>query len=60
MLIPCKECGKEISTEAWKCPHCAAFATRADQWSWSVLIFILLMFLMVGGCMSSCSSFLGF
>ena len=23
-LIPCRECGKEISSEAAKCPHCGA------------------------------------
>ena len=24
-LIKCKECGKEISTQAEECPHCGAF-----------------------------------
>lgn len=27
-LVPCPECGKEISTQAVACPHCGAPQTR--------------------------------
>jgi hypothetical protein len=35
-LQPCRECGKEVSTEAAACPHCgAATPTRQKTIGWS-------------------------
>lgn len=33
-MINCKECGKEISTEAKACPHCGAKVPRTKWWLW--------------------------
>ncbi len=38
-MIPCKECGKEISSEAEVCPHCGVKTnygtTKAEKTSWN-------------------------
>jgi len=33
MLVPCRECGKQISTEALSCPHCGVPSpTESEEW----------------------------
>lgn len=52
-MIPCKECGKEVSSEAFKCPNCGARLRKAKRgffgkiFKWSFVLFNLLMFLWV-------------
>ena len=52
-MIPCKEWGKEVSSEAFKCPNCGARLRKAKRgffgkiFKWSFVLFNLLMFLWV-------------
>ena len=52
-MIPCKECGKEVSSEAFKCPNCGARLRKAKRgffgkiFKWSFVLFNLLMFLWI-------------
>lgn len=39
-MTPCKECGKEISTEAKVCPHCGA-RTRTGKINDAVALFLI-------------------
>ena len=32
MLVPCRECGGKVSTNAWACPHCGARFFRYPRW----------------------------
>jgi len=35
MLKPCRECRREVSDQAWRCPHCGApYPTRAKWDGW--------------------------
>ncbi len=56
-LKPCKECGREISTEAKTCPNCGERnPTAAPVNAWVVLGIIVLVILMIGGGLSSSDS----
>ena len=44
-LIPCKECGNEISTDAKACPNCGAKVPHTKWWLWGSLTFILVIFI---------------
>lgn len=52
-LIKCKECGKEISTQAASCPHCGAVRfvpkekPKTSGCAWIALLFIGIPFLLV-------------
>lgn len=44
-LVKCKECGKEISKNAMKCPHCGAqlpTLTQSQRVVWAVVMFIII------------------
>lgn len=42
-MTKCKECDKEISTEADRCPHCGAKPKKPAGWiGWTVAIFVVL------------------
>lgn len=52
-MIPCKECGKEVSSKAFKCPNCGTRLRKAKRgvfgkiFKWSFVLFNLLMLLWV-------------
>jgi RNA polymerase subunit RPABC4/transcription elongation factor Spt4 len=43
-LVPCKECGTEISTKAKACPKCGAKVARTKWWLWIPLGLVVLIF----------------
>jgi len=47
-LKPCKECGREISTNAKSCPHCGANPQPAQIGCLSSIFIIFLVLLIVG------------
>jgi hypothetical protein len=53
-LKKCKECGKEVSTEAKYCPHCGAHVkTTIGCLAWAVIIFgVLILLGMIFGNLS--------
>lgn len=50
-LVPCKECGAEVSSKAFKCPKCGARLRKAKRGffgfiiKWAFILFNLAMFL---------------
>ena len=40
-LASCRECGKEVSTEAAACPHCGAPLRRAGTSPWTVIGWVI-------------------
>lgn len=46
-LVPCRECGKELSTEAAACPHCGAARPKPVRWVAAIVAGLLLA--VVGG-----------
>jgi len=38
-MVACKECGKEISSKADKCPHCGVKIKRTSTFTWIVSVF---------------------
>lgn len=49
-MINCKECGKEISSEACTCPHCGAHFhdQAAKDYKWVAILLILLISIIIG------------
>lgn len=48
----CKECGKEVSTKAEKCPSCGAPVPTAARTTWTIMrwsIYAIITFI-VGSC----------
>lgn len=43
-IIKCRECGKEISTQADKCPHCGAKRKKIKLWLWIPLGLVVAFF----------------
>ncbi len=49
-LIKCHECGKEISSQADKCPHCGAMGkSQALIYGWAFVILALILLYAFGG-----------
>ncbi|MEX2399854.1 MAG: zinc-ribbon domain-containing protein [Rhodothermales bacterium] len=47
-LVECRECGRDVSDEADKCPHCGApptTAARMQQIAWAVSMIGLIILL---------------
>lgn len=44
-LIPCKECGNEVSTDAKACPKCGAKVPHTKWWLWGPLAVFLVIFI---------------
>lgn len=45
-IVPCIDCGKDVSDRAEKCPHCGrvspgAHTRKVNQWRWAILAFVL-------------------
>ena len=50
-MVKCRECGKDISSGASKCPHCGKQLKRTD-----LLVGIFGLTLLIGCIVSSCAS----
>lgn len=46
-LVPCRECGQQVSTTAGACPNCGAKPKRIKWWLWGPLGLVAL-FLLYG------------
>lgn len=46
MIIPCKKCGKGISDQATRCPHCNAIQSKPSSKRW---MYFLLILCVIGG-----------
>lgn len=52
-MRPCKECGKEVSSKADKCPHCGvAISHGTSIGTWIGTIFIIYVLYSIGTCSS--------
>jgi hypothetical protein len=47
-LIPCKECGSEISSTAKACPKCGAEVPQKSVWPWVIGVPVGLIVLFLG------------
>lgn len=47
-LIPCKDCGEQISGAAVACPKCGSVAHKTRVWPWVVGVPLLLFVLFIG------------
>lgn len=52
-LKPCKECGKEISSEAAACPHCGKKVDRPSGCFLTILLLVAIM--VIGSAVESCN-----
>jgi len=46
-LIKCKECGKEISDKAQKCPHCGAITVHEAKKTIWIAVFTIIGFIVI-------------
>jgi len=44
-LVPCKECGNEVSTDARACPKCGAKQPRSKRWLVVLLVVVAVIFI---------------
>lgn len=51
-LMPCKECGNEISTDAKACPKCGAKMPKTKWWLW-IPLGLVVIFLGFGAVVGS-------
>jgi RNA polymerase subunit RPABC4/transcription elongation factor Spt4 len=51
-LKPCKECGREISTEAKACPHCGKTSPTGAKTSWLAAGCLIIIILFIVGIIS--------
>jgi RNA polymerase subunit RPABC4/transcription elongation factor Spt4 len=55
-LKPCRECKKEVSTEATVCPHCGTPKPTTPQQTWKdTLVGLIVVIVVVGGLVTMCS-----
>jgi len=47
-LKSCKECGKEVSDKAGKCPHCGAPVQSGGILAMAILIAVIFILIMIG------------
>ncbi|MGN0017226.1 MAG: hypothetical protein ACI37O_07820 [Candidatus Avelusimicrobium sp.] len=54
-LIKCKECGKDVSSQAEKCPNCGATVAKPKQTSsTTIIVFCCVAFFLFLGLLNSC------
>lgn len=46
-LIQCKDCGKEVSSQARRCPHCRADVQAGGIWTGGIIAFIFFILIMM-------------
>ena len=47
-LIKCRECGKDVSSEADKCMHCGRETKYKQNWDiWSFVIAVIILYFLV-------------
>lgn len=46
-LITCRECGKEVSSQAKQCPHCGCAVQTGGIWAMAILIGVIFLLIMV-------------
>lgn len=47
-LIQCKDCGKEVSSGARRCPHCGYAVQTGGVWAMAIVIIIIFGLIMIG------------
>ncbi|MEN6375571.1 MAG: zinc-ribbon domain-containing protein [Smithella sp.] len=47
-LKKCKDCGKEVSDQAGKCPHCGAPVQAGGVYAMAILIAFFFVLIMIG------------
>lgn len=43
-LIECKECKKQVSSDAKTCPHCGVTINKARNWFWEIIKWAVILF----------------